>query len=417
MKKVLSLALALIMCVSVFAFAGCTSEGDNAGGNNSDFLIGAIYINGQNDTAGYTYAHNHGITQAMEQLGLDKSQLLVVDNVPEDDAAVMSAIDNLAGRGCKLIIGISFGYLNAMNEAAAKPEYKDIIFSHATGYLSNDTNFNNYFGRIYQARYLSGIAAGLKSLEIKNNNIGYVAAYGTEYAETCSGINSFAMGVQSVNPNATVYVNELNTWGDESLERQAAQSLIQNYGCGIISQHCDSAQPQLAAQEAGVFGVGYNSDMTAQAPKAHLTAPIWHWDVYYKLAIETAMNTPDQFMSKVGIYYGGLKEGFVDISPLSDNCAEGTSEIIDSVKKMIIDGEWDVFTNVKLTIDADGNITKENAPLLDNNGKTVISDDGNTYYVYNADGELVAAEGGKTAQDSVIKGSMNYFVQGVQKVN
>ena len=416
MKKILTLVLALIMCFSVAMLAGCGEGGSNG---NSDFLVGAIYINGQNDTAGYTYAHHHGITEAMKQLGLSESQLKIVDNVAEDDAAVMSAIDTLAGQGCKLIIGISFGYINAMNEAAAKPEYKDIIFSHATGYLSNDTNFNNYFGRIYQARYLSGIAAGLKSLEIGNNNIGYVAAYGTEYAETCSGINAFAMGVQAVNPDATVYVNKINTWGDESLERQAAQNLIATYNCGVISQHCDSAQPQLAAQDANIFGVGYNSDMTAQAPKAHLTAPIWHWDVYYKLAIETAMNEPDQFMSKVGIYYGGLKEGFVDISPLSDNCAEGTEAIIKEVKDMIISGEWDVFTNVKLSISADGTITKtENTVIVDNNGGTVLSEDGNTYYVYNTDsGELTAVDGGKGAQDSVIKGSMNYFVAGVQAVN
>lgn len=100
--------------------------------------------------------------------------------------------------GCNIIFGISFGYMDAMADKAE--EYPDVIFSHATGYKSNETNFNNYFGRIYQARYLAGIAAGLKSLELGNNNIGYVSAYGTQYAETCSGINGFTLGVQSVNP-------------------------------------------------------------------------------------------------------------------------------------------------------------------------------------------------------------------------
>lgn len=88
--------------------------------------------------------------------------------------------------------------------------------------MGNDTNFNNYFGRIYQARYLTGVAAGLKSLEMGNNSIGYVAAYNREYAETCSGINAFALGVQAVNPDAVVHVNKISTWGDENLERQAA---------------------------------------------------------------------------------------------------------------------------------------------------------------------------------------------------
>lgn len=413
MKKVLSTVLALVMCLSLAFSFGCTTEKD---GDDDKFLVGAIYINGQNDTAGYTYAHHNGIVKAMEQLGMDKSQLKIVDNVKENDADVTAAIDTLASQGCKLIIGISFGYLNAMEKAASKEAYKDIIFSHATGYLSNDKNFNNYFGRIYQARYLAGIAAGKKSLEVKNNNIGYVAAYGTEYAETCSGINAFAMGAQLINPDAKVYVSKINNWGDEAKERQIAENLIETYKCGVIAQHCDSAQPQIAAQEKGVFGCGYNSDMTEQAPKGHLTAPVWNWDVYYKLAIETAMKTPDKFMEKVGIYYGGLKEGFVDISPLTENCAEGTKEIVDQVKKMMVDGEWDVFTNVKLSIDAEGKIVKTDSALLDNNGKEVISADGNTYFVYK-DGELVAQDGGKAAQDGVIKGSMNYYVAGVEEIN
>lgn len=411
MKKVLSLVLALALCFSLVA---CGGTGDDS--TEDKFLVGAIYINGQNDTAGYTYAHHTGITKAMKQLGMDKSQLKIVDNVAEDDAAVTQAIDTLASQGCKLIIGISFGYINAMNDAAAKPQYKDIIFSHATGYLANDTNFNNYFGRIYQARYLAGIAAGMKSLALGNNNIGYVAAYGTEYAETCSGINGFALGVQSVNPNAKVYVSKINNWADEAKERQIAEDLIDNYGCGVIAQHCDSAQPQIAAQEKNVFGCGYNSDMTAQASKAHLTAPIWNWDVYYKLAIETAMKTPKEFMTKVGIYYGGLKEGFVDVSPLTDNCVEGTKEVVAAVKDMMVKGEWDVFTNVKLSIDAEGKITKTEGAMLDNKGNEVISADGNTYYVYK-DGATSAVEGGKDAQDGVIKGSMNYYVAGVEEIN
>ena len=175
-----------------------------------------------------------------------------------------------------------------------------------------------------------------------------------------------------------------------------------------------SAQPQLAAADAKVFGCGYNSDMTAQAPSSHLTAPVWNWDVYYKLAIETAMNDPANFMNKVGIYYGGLKEGFVDISPLSDNCTPETKAIVEKVKAMMVNGEWDVFTNVKLSIDKDGNITKTTEALKDNKGAEVISADGNTYYAYNKDtGALEAAEGGKGACDGVIKGSMNYYVAGV----
>ena len=415
MKKFLSLALAMAM---VFSLAACGKKdepstsgsvsGSNAAstGTQSDFKVGAIYINSKNDTAGYTYAHHTGITKAMEELGMDPaSQLVIVDEVPDNDYdKIANAVDTLVASDCNIIFAISFGYMQAVADKAE--EYPNVIFSHATGYMSNETNFNNYFGRIYQARYLAGIAAGLKSLETGNNNIGYVSAYGTEYAETCSGINGFTLGAQSVNPNAKVYVKELGTWADEVNESAFAKELIQNYNCGVISQHCDSAQPQIAAQDAGVFGCGYNSDMTADAPKAHLTAAVWHWNVYYHTAIQAAMDCngdASQFVSKMGgsAYYGGLKENFVDVSPLNEaTVAAGTQSAIDAVRELIVSGAWDVFSGVKLhiTVAEDGTAAVEQAD------EALVTNDGT---------EIVAA-GGASVEDSVITGTMNYFVAGVE---
>ena len=395
MKKFIALFLAALMLVS---FAACSNldTGDGANNNGSEasedsLKVGAIYI-----------AHHNGITTAMKQLGHNpETQLFIVDEVPEDKEQVLSAIDTLVGNGVDIIFGISFGYIDAMEEGAAK--YPDVIFSHATGYKSNETNFNNYFGRAYQARYLAGIAAGLKSLETGNNNVGYVAAYGTEYAETASGINGFTLGVQAVNPDAQVYVKSLTNWADEVNEKAYANELIASYNCGIISQHCDSAQPQIAAQTAGVFGCGYNSDMTADAPEAHLTAAIWNWDVYYKTAMQAAIDcaSASEFVTKMNgaAYYGGLKENFVDVSPLNSICAPNTDKAIAAVRELIVTGEWDVFSGVKLSIAADGTVTKTDAALVDNKGN-----------------EIVAA-GGASVEDGVITGTMNYLVAGITWVN
>ncbi len=424
MKKFLALALAAAMSLSLVACGGGNNPGSSsakdpgsagdpgASGSgsvstpvsNSDFKVGAVYITSQNDTAGYTFQHHNGITTAMKNLGLDPASLIVVDNVPDnDDTAVEAAIDTVVNQGADIVFGISFGYIQPMNDKAG--EYKDVIFSHGTGYMANDTNFNNYFGRIYQARYLAGIAAGMKSLEEGNNNIGYVAAFNLDYAETCSGINAFALGAQSANPDAVVHVNVINTWGDEALEKQAAQALIDAYNCCVISQHCDSAQPQLVAAQNNVFGCGYNSDMTEQAPTAHLTAAIWHWNVYYETAIKAAMDCngdASKFVENMGgnAYYAGLAEGFVDASPLNESvAAPNTKAVMDAVRELIISGEWDVFSGVKLSynISEDGKveIVKTDADLVDNAGNVIV------------------AAGGLSVDDGVIKGSMNYNVAGV----
>jgi basic membrane protein A len=160
-----------------------------------------------------------------------------------------------------------------------------------------------------------------------------------------------------------------------------------------------------------VFGCGYNSDMTADAPNAHLTAAIWNWNVYYQTAIEAAMGCiaengsydESHFVDALGAsaWYGGLKEGFVDVSPLNEaTVAEGTQSAIDAVKELIVSGDWDVFTGTKLHItvtDGVATVEQEDAALVDNSGN-----------------EIVAA-GGSSVEDSVITGSMNYFVAGVKE--
>ncbi len=434
MKKILALALAAAMSLSLAACGGNggTSNPGSAAGNpssasqpgadvstptgaKSDFKVGAVYITSQNDTAGYTFQHHNGITTAMKALGLDPADLIVVDNVPDnDDTAVATAIDTVVNQGADIVFGISFGYINSMNDKAA--DYPDVIFSHGTGYMANDTNFNNYFGRIYQARYLAGIAAGMKSVELGNNSIGYVAAYNRQYAETCSGINAFALGAQSANPDAVVHVNVIDTWGDEAKEKQAAQALIDAYNCCVISQHCDSAQPQLVAAQNNVFGCGYNSDMTDQAPTAHLTSAIWHWNVYYETAIKAAMDCngdASKFVENMGgnAYYAGLAEGFVDASPLNEAvAAPNTKAVMDAVRELIVSGEWDVFSGVKLSynISEDGKveIVRTDAPLM-SDGKQLV--DG---ALVDMEPEIVPA-GGPSVDDGVIKGEMNYNVAGV----
>ena len=216
MKKVLSLVLALAM---VFSLAACGSKDDGktttaaqndgttaaapaetaAGGETEagkeagaetegakegvmpaiakeDLKIGVIHITDPAEGSGYTYTHDQGIVGMQKNLGLSDDQIVRKNNVNDSDAtAIETAIQECLEEGCNVIFATSWGFMDTC-EALAE-EYPEVIFSHGTGYKSNGKNFNNYFGRIYQARYLSGIAAGLKT---ESNKIGYVAAMGKE---------------------------------------------------------------------------------------------------------------------------------------------------------------------------------------------------------------------------------------------
>ena len=253
MKHFAKLAALILAVAMLLTVAGCTAGDGKEGAANADFKVGVIHIGDPADGAGYSYAHDLGIVDMQANLKLTDEQIVRKINVEDTDAvATRTAIEECIEAGCKIIFGTSWGYMDTMEQLAG--EYPDVVFSHGTGYKSNGTNLNNYFGRIYQARYLSGIAAGLKT---QSDKIGYVAAMGITNSEVTGGINAFAMGVESVNPDAKIYVKVTESWFSPDLEKQAAEALL-DMGCDVIAQHCDTTAPQLAAQSRGVWGCGYN---------------------------------------------------------------------------------------------------------------------------------------------------------------
>ena len=367
MKKLLSILLAGAMVLSLAACGGdtgtSTSEPASASTGTSEsasatggipkdqIKVGVIHLSDPAEGSGYTYTHDQGIIGMQQNLGLADDQ--IVRKISVDDtnaAAVETAITECVEEGCNIIFATSWGYMDTC-EALAE-EFPDVIFSHGTGYKSNGTNFNNYFGRIYQARYLSGIIAGMKT---ETNKIGYVAAMGQENGEVTSGCNAFAMGVASVNPDAEVYVSVTNSWFDPEGEKQAAERLIAE-GCDVIGQHCDTPNPQTAAEEHGVWGVGYNSDMTKDAPGATLTSVMWDWSVYYTKAVQNVIDGTWVAGEKVDNYFGDMADGLVTLGEFnSDLVTDEMIAKVEEVKAQIVSGEWDVFDGKTEIMDNEGN--------------------------------------------------------------
>ena len=366
MKKLLSILLAGAMVLSLAACGGdngtSTSEPASAstgagtsasatGGIPKDQIkVGVIHLSDPAEGSGYTYTHDQGIIGMQQNLGLADDQIVRKISVDDTDAAaVETAITECVEEGCNIIFATSWGYMDTC-EALAE-EFPDVIFSHGTGYKSNGTNFNNYFGRIYQARYLSGIIAGMKT---ETGKIGYVAAMGQENGEVTSGCNAFAMGVASVNPDAEVYVSVTNSWFDPEGEKQAAERLIAE-GCDVIGQHCDTPNPQTAAEEHGVWGVGYNSDMTKDAPGATLTSVMWDWSVYYTKAVQNVIDGTWVAGEKVENYFGDMADGLVTLGEFnSDLVTDEMIAKVEEVKAQIVSGEWDVLDGDTEIMDNEG---------------------------------------------------------------
>ncbi|MCL2099016.1 MAG: BMP family ABC transporter substrate-binding protein [Oscillospiraceae bacterium] len=365
------IALSFIICViSAIYLNGCGADETvkwNPGKplSGSEIKIGIIYLD--EAESGWSYAHELGLKEAQREFGLDDSQILRKFNVSEEDTGnIEYAISEAIAQGANLIIAPSWGFMDVCEQMAA--EHPNVIFAHASGYKHNDANFTNYFGRLYQARYLTGIAAGLKT---QTGKVGFVAAQGVWNSEVTGWLNAFAMGVERVNPEAQIYVSVTNSWFDPAGERRAAQLLLDE-GCDVIAQHCDTAEPQIAAENAGVWGIGTNVDMSSEAPDAVLTSAVWNWDAYYTFLIGSIID--GSFTTAP--YFGGLSDGMVDIAPLAPSLTvPGMAEAISEARESIVNGSFNIF---------DGELETNDGRKIGKSGETLsdseITGEINWYY-------------------------------------
>lgn len=288
--------------------------------------MGFIYIGPIGD-GGWTYAQDQGRKYLEKHVKNVKT--IYKETVPEGPE-VKNVIRNMVDQGATIISAGSFGYMDYV-EAVSK-EFPNVKFLHCAGYKSTP-NMANYFGRIYEPRFLSGLVAGLKT---KSNKIGYVAAY--EIPEVIRGINAFTLGVKKVNPKAQVLVRWTHTWYDPAKEKEAAKALLDE-SCDVIAQHQDTAGPQQAAEEKGVWSIGYNSDMYSKAPKAYMTAPIWNWGPYYVKQVNDVL--AGKWTNKS--YWGGLKDNVVSLTPLTQNAPKEAQKIVEDYKTKIMNGTYTIF--------------------------------------------------------------------------
>ncbi len=332
-KKLFVLMMALVLVFALTACGGETeTEGEDTGLTAEDIKVGFVYI-GSVEDEGWTNSHDNARIELEETLGVETMYL---ENVPES-ADCEKAIRDLIDQGCNVIFTTSFGFGDWTEKVAA--DYPDLYFFHASGYKDGD-NFVNYFGRIYQPRYLSGIAAGMKT---ETNKIGYVAAMAIP--EVIRGINAFTLGVKSVNPDATVEVVWTGQWGDATLEKAAAQELL-NKGCDVLAQHQDTTSTQLTAEEAGAYCIGYHFPTPNVAPDAYLTAPVWNWAPYYIAQVQAIIDGTWTAEN----YWGSDVVKLDTLTALNADSAQAT---IDEASAKIAGGEWDVFTGP--INDQDGN--------------------------------------------------------------
>ncbi|GMV46827.1 MAG: hypothetical protein AMXMBFR66_22250 [Pseudomonadota bacterium] len=297
-----------------------------------------VYVGPVGD-AGWTYAHDQGRKAVEAEFG-DKVKTTIVEKVPEG-ADAERVIRDLAAQGNKIIFATSFGFMEPMVKVAA--EFPDVKFEHATGYKTS-ANMRVYDIKLYQDAYVSGVLAGGMT---KSNTIGFVATF--PIPEVLRNINAFTLGAQSVNPKVKTKVVWINTWFDPPKESDAAQSLI-NQGADVLLQNTDSSAVLQTAEKNGKYAFGWDSDMSAVAPKAHLASNVVHWGPYYVKAVKEVLD---------GTWKGNQRSIW--------GAPEGTTEVIkinEAVPEAVRKKAEEAAAGLKA-----GTLSAFTGPLADNTGK------------------------------------------------
>lgn len=287
--------------------------------------VAFVYIGPPGD-GGYTYQHDQGRLYMEKELGITAD---FVENVPES-ADAERIITELA-QTHDIVFTTSFGYMDFTLNVANK--FPNVKFLHASGYKTAE-NMGTYFGKNYQASYLSGIAAGKMTTK---NHLGYVGAF--PISEVIYNLNAFTLGAQSVNPDIKVDVVWTNTWYDPATERQAAISLLDK-GADVLLAYQDSPATLQAAAERGAYAGGNDSDMSKYAPDSYLTNPVWNWGPYYVKAVQSVMDGT----WKSEQYSGDMADGMVELAPFGNKVPDDVKALVEEAKAKIVSGELDVFT-------------------------------------------------------------------------
>ena len=395
MKKIIAMLLALVM---VFALCACGQSAAPAASDSApaadaapaaddaaadaapvaadSLKVGFIFLHDENST--YDLNFMNAAKAACEELGLSEDQYIFKTNIPESQEC-QEAAEELADAGCNIIFADSFGHEPYI--IAAAKEFPEVQFCHATGTRAHTeglSNYHNAFASIYEGRYLAGVAAGLKLNEMidageftaDEAKIGYVGAF--TYAEVVSGYTSFFLGARSVCPTATMEVTFTGSWYDETAEKEAANTLINN-GCKLISQHADSMGAPTACETAGVPNVSYNGSTIAACPNTFIVSSRIDWAPYYVYAMTACQNGE----AIDADWTGTLATGSVVLTDVNEAAAAaGTADKLAEVTAALESGETHVFDTATFTV----------------NGETVTSHmaDVDTDEAYTGDTEVVS---------------------------
>ena len=306
--------------------------------------IAFAYV-GPTGDGGWTYAHDQA-RKALEKEFGDKIVTSFVEKVPES-ADAERVFRDLVGQGNKLIFGTTFGYMEPMLKLA--PEYKDVKFEHATGYKQAD-NMRTYDSRTYEGAYMAGVIAGKMT---KSNTLGVVGS--VPIPEVIRNINSFTLGAQSINPKIKTRVVWVNEWFNPGKETEAATALI-NGGADVLMQNTDSSAVLQTAEKMGKRAFGWDSDMTAYGPKAHLGSAVINWAPYY---IKTTKEALDGSWKGGGASWWGVKEGAIDMVSVAADVPEDAKKKLDEVKAGLKDGTYSIWKG----------------PIMSNEGKEMLAKD------------------------------------------
>ncbi len=334
-------ALRALGVAGMIGIAGCggSTDGDSGGDTEDggmDTVRAAWVYNSEVGDLGWSWAHNEGRKATAEEfdwLETDFTEAVA----PENSERIFR---QYANDGFDVVFGCTFGYQDPM--ASVAEDFPDINFEHNTGYLTRE-NMGRYMGRIYQARYMAGVAAGMVT---ETNTLGYVAAF--PIAEVVRGINAFTLGAASVNDDISTKVRWTNTWFDPPTEQEAANSLIDE-GVDVMAQHQDSPAAVRAANEADIWATGYDAPMGEFGGDNYLTSPIWHWEEFYRPTVESVR----EGTWEADAYWKGLNAGIVDLSEWGPNVPEEVKTDVAEVRSQIEGGDLDVWAGSQFEGESD----------------------------------------------------------------
>ncbi len=308
----------------------------------SDLQVAMVIAQGGLGDQSYNDLANAGLTRAEADFGIEAQRIESPDIVSQGESILRQA----GQTGFDLVIDLEFSTAEPLGAVA--PEFPNTAWTFMNLPVAG-TNITSFVFAEHEGSYLAGALAALATADTSIPGMNEELVIGVVGGTKSTGIDKFIVGfiqgATDINPDVQVLTSYTNDFGDAAKGRAAAEAMFED-GADIVYQIAGGAGFGViqAAEDAGVWAIGVDTDQSPIAPDAVLTSMVKRTDTAVYESVRGVVEGTLEGGATVNL---DLAAGGVELGPVNEAVPQNYVDQVEELKAKIISGEIEVWNVIE----------------------------------------------------------------------